>query len=57
MDMGCLTCFLKTRREKKGGSNKEKKKWTFLRSNNLQLSKNHQLHPINQAAYKFYVGV
>ena len=29
----------------------------FLRSNNLQLSKNHQLHPINQAAYKFYVGV
>nr|POE97921.1 hypothetical protein CFP56_27306 [Quercus suber] len=29
----------------------------FIRSNNLQLSKNHQLHPINQAAYKFYVGV
>ena len=29
----------------------------FLRPNNLQLSKNHQLHPINQAAYKFYVGV
>ena len=29
----------------------------FLRSNNLQLSKNHQLHHINQASYKFYVGV
>ena len=25
MDMGCLTCFLKTRREKKGGIKKEKK--------------------------------
>ncbi|XP_050281781.1 2-phytyl-1,4-beta-naphthoquinone methyltransferase, chloroplastic-like isoform X3 [Quercus robur] len=30
---------------------------TFIGSNNLQLSKNHQLHPIHQAAYKFYVGV
>ena len=29
----------------------------FLRLNNLQLSKNRQLHPINQAAYKFYLGV
>ena len=29
----------------------------FLLSNNLQLSKNHQPHPINQAAYKFYLGV
>ena len=29
----------------------------FLRSNNLQLSKNYQLHPINQEAYKFYLGV
>ena len=29
----------------------------FLRSNNLQLSKNHQPHPINQAAYKFYLGI
>ena len=25
MDMGCLTCFLKTRREKKEGGKKEKK--------------------------------
>ena len=25
MDMGCLTCLLKTRREKKGGIKKEKK--------------------------------
>ena len=29
----------------------------FLRLNNLQLSKNRQPHPINQAAYKFYLGV
>ena len=29
----------------------------FLRSNSLQRSKNHQLHPINQAAYKFYLDV
>ena len=29
----------------------------FLRLNNLQLSKNCQLHPINQATYKFYLGV
>ena len=30
---------------------------TFLQSYNPQLSKNHQLHPINQVAYKFYVDV
>ena len=29
----------------------------FLRLNNLQLSKNRQPRPINQVAYKFYLGV
>ena len=29
----------------------------FFRSNNLHLSKNHQLHPITKEAYRFYLGV
>ena len=29
----------------------------FLWLNNLQLSKNRQPHPVNQVAYKFYLGV